>query len=56
MQKESLNKAITIILESIENLEINEFDKIELLLNLYQFLNNYEENIRWLNEKKTRKH
>ena len=50
MQKESLDQAIKVILESIERLEIDNYDKLELMLNIYHFLENYHENVRYLNE------
>ena len=45
MQKESLDQAIKVILESIERLEIDNYDKLELMLNIYHFLENYHENV-----------
>ena len=50
MQKESLEEAIKVIIESIEKLNINIYDKLELMLNIYHFLDNYNENVRNLNE------
>ena len=50
MQKESLDQAIKVIIESIEKLELNNYDKLELMLNIYHFLDNYNENVRNLNE------
>lgn len=47
MNKESLEEAIEKCSEAIANSNINTIDKIELLLNLKQFLDTqkYEENI-----------
>ena len=42
MQEESLKKAIKIITDTIYNSNINVIDKYELLLNINQFLMNYE--------------
>lgn len=39
MDKESLIKARKIVLEAIDNLDINDFDRIELLINLNTYLN-----------------
>ena len=46
MQEISLQIATDKIIDSITNSEINEVDKIELLINLYYFLTNYEEVIK----------
>lgn len=45
MNKDSLIKARQIVLECISNLDIEDYDKIELLINLNTFLNyeTYEE-------------
>lgn len=57
MQKESLDLAIITIIESIEKLDINMYDKVELMINLRNFLDErlYEENIKVLNQNIKRK-
>lgn len=52
METESIDKAIDIITKSITESDINEIDKLELLLNLYHFLNDYENNIETLRKVK----
>lgn len=42
MKQESINKALDIIIEQISNSDIEQLDKMELLLNLNHFLTNYE--------------
>lgn len=42
MQEESIKEAIKIITDSIYNSNLNVIDKYELLLNINQFLMNYE--------------
>ena len=46
MQKESLYEETRLIVESIQNSDINLVDKVELLLNLSNFLDNYHEAIK----------
>ena len=50
MEEASLEKARELLTEVIGNSEINDIDKMELLINLYAFLNktNYEINIKTL--------
>ena len=57
MKKESLDIAINNILETIERLDINIYDKLELMLNLRNFLDSssYDENIQLLNKNIKRK-
>ena len=57
MQKESLELAINTIIESIEKLNINIYDKLELMLNIRNFLDErlYDENIKVLNQNIKRK-
>ena len=57
MQKESLDLAINTIIESIEKLDINMYDKVELMINLRNFLDErlYDENIKVLNQNIKRK-
>ena len=46
MQKESLNEATRLVVEAIQNSNINVVDKLELLINLSNFLANYHEAIK----------
>ena len=46
MQKESLNEATKLVVEAIQNSNINVVDKLELLINLSNFLDNYHEAIK----------
>jgi hypothetical protein len=50
MNKESLIKAKQIVLEAINGLDIEDYDKIELLINLNTYLNpeNYEDDTKVL--------
>ena len=52
MYKESLEEALDVIIQSICNLNINQSDKVELLINLKHFLdvNKYQHNIELLSE------
>lgn len=53
MNKESLIKAREIIIQSLSESNINNLDKLELMLNINNFLqeNEYEENIKVLVKK-----
>ena len=51
MKRESINKVLEIIIKDIEKSNIDEIDKIELMLNLFKFMDNYDENIRTLRRK-----
>lgn len=51
MKKESLEKVIDLIVDS----DINKEDKVELMINLYYLFEDYEENIKCLNERKKSK-
>ena len=46
MEQGSLKKATELIIDAIQNSEINIVDKMELMMNLYIFLNNYDEAIK----------
>jgi len=50
MNKESLEKIREEIFKIKENKHINEIDKMELLMNIDLFLQNYEDNIKILNK------
>ena len=57
MNKESLEKIKEKFVDIIENTNIENSDKLELLMNICLFLDNYEENIKILQQygKKRRK-
>ena len=50
MKCKSLNETIDMIIENLDKMEINQQDKVELILNLKEFLQpkNYKENIKVL--------
>ena len=50
MKCKSLNETIDMIIENLDKMEINQQDKLELMLNLKEFLQpkNYKENIKVL--------
>ena len=54
---ESLNKTLNVCFKAIDNAKIDKVDKVELLINLMQFLDNkaYENNIKIL-RKEQKKH
>lgn len=54
MDKESLEKVQDKIADLLNNVDIPITDKIELLINLMHFLDNYEDNIRVLEEHRLR--
>jgi len=54
MDKESLEKVQDKIADLLNNVDIPITDKIELLINLMHFLNDYEDNIRVLEEHRLR--
>lgn len=51
MEQQSIRKATELIINTIQNSDINVVDKYELLMNLYIFLNNYDEAIKHRFEK-----
>lgn len=51
MKKESLEKAISIVVEAILKSNIEETDKIELAMNIMTFLDNYKEHLTILQQK-----
>ena len=51
MEQESLRKATELTIDTIQNSDINELDKVELMMNLYTFLDNYHEAIKQRFEK-----
>lgn len=48
MNKESLDKIKDKFVDIIENTNIDNADKLELLMNIWLFLENYEDNIKIL--------
>ena len=50
MNKESLDKIKDKFIDIIENTNIDNADKLELLMNIWLFLENYEENIKILQQ------
>ena len=46
MQQDSLNKALDLVIDAIGKSDIEKLDKLELMLNLSQFLTNYDEMIK----------
>jgi hypothetical protein len=50
MNKESLNKIKEKFVDIIENTNIENADKLELLMNICLFLDNYEDNIKILQQ------
>lgn len=55
MQKESIEEAIRITVDNIQYSNINIVDKVELLMNITKFLDDYENNIKILNNEKVKK-
>lgn len=45
MKKESLEKASNIIIKALEKSDIEELDKLEIMLNVFQFLENYHRDL-----------
>ena len=55
MDKESLDIVKDKLAEFLDNTNIDTIDKIELLINLYYFLSEYDENIKILKKYKENK-
>ena len=55
MKKESLEKAKELLLETIGKSNIEQPDKLELILNIYSFLTNYDEDLKVLKNNQKRK-
>lgn len=55
MKSKSLNQTINMIIDNLDKMDINEQDKVELMINLREFLKpkNYKENIRVLEKEKS---
>ena len=52
MKKETLIKARNIVADLIKETELETIEKLELMINLDKFLENYDENIKVLSKKK----
>ena len=54
MKCKSLNETIDMIIENLDKMEINQQDKVELMLNLKEFLQpkNYKENTKVLEKER----
>ena len=48
MNKDSINIAVDVIVNALDNCEMNPVDKVELLINLSKFLESYENNVKIL--------
>lgn len=46
MQKESIEEALNVCIDGIYNSKLNVVDKVELMLNIKHFLENYDEMIK----------
>ena len=46
LKETSLNKAISLVTDAIVQSDIEDFDKLELMLNLYHFLDHYDDAIK----------
>lgn len=57
MKSKSLNQTINMIIENLDKMDINEQDKVELMINLREFLKpkNYKENINVLQKTRNNK-
>lgn len=55
MERESLENAINIILKALEESNIDEVDKVELMINLTKFLENYDKEIKTLQRRYKKK-
>lgn len=52
MKSDSIKEAINVILDALENTSMDKIDKLELEINLYKFLENYDNNIKILQKVK----
>ena len=55
MQEESIEEAIRITVDNIQYSNINIVDKVELLMNITKFLDDYENNIKILDKERVKK-
>lgn len=54
MKKESIKQAINVIIEGLNNSNIEQIDRVELMTNLYNFLEHYDEDIKVLRKEVVR--
>ena len=54
MKKESIKQAINVIIEGLNNSNIEQIDRVELMTNLYNFLEHYNEDIKILRKEVVR--
>ena len=54
MKKESIKQAINVIIDGLNNSNIDQLDKVELMTNLYNFLEHYDEDIKVLRKEVVR--
>lgn len=52
MKQDSLDTAISVIIDALNESDIETIDKLELMLNIRELLKNYEENIKILSKRK----
>lgn len=57
MKSKSLNQAIDMIIENLDKMDMNELDKVELMINLREFLKPkyYKENVKVLQKERCNK-
>lgn len=57
MKSKSLNQAIDMIIENLDKMDMNELDKVELMINLREFLKPkyYKENVKVLQKERLNK-
>jgi hypothetical protein len=57
MKSKSLNQTINMIIENLDKMDINDQDKVELMINLREFLKpkNYKENVNVLEKERLSK-
>lgn len=48
MKKESIDKTIQAMFIALDNIDIDQLDKFELMKNMHKFLKDYDENIKVL--------
>ena len=54
MKKESIKQAINVIIEELNNSNIDQIDRVEIMTNLYNFLEHYDEDIKVLRKEVVR--
>jgi hypothetical protein len=55
MEQQQIEQASDLILDSIINSNLDKFTKLELLINMKNFFENYNENIKLLNKETIKK-